>query len=78
MKPRKGTRLRVITVKGKREHLGTYIGETFIKIPTPKIRLDNGKIITGVECWWVTERQYIKGLNEADIAAAKLMKMKYD
>ena len=34
----------------------------------PKIKLDNGQIVWGCECWWGTE-EYIKQLIDKEIAA---------
>lgn len=40
---------------------GTYEGEQpcpkFFDLPNPKIKLDNGKIVWGMECWWGPEEE---------------------
>lgn len=53
---------------------GTYQGDQpcplFMDIPNPMIKLDNGKIVWGMECWWGSEeqvKQKIEGMEIIDV-----------
>lgn len=41
---------------------GVYSGdeETDLGFPSPKITLDNGKVVYGYQCWWAPEEQIKK------------------
>lgn len=41
-----------------------------LQIPNPKILLDNGDVVWGLECWWGSEeeiKELIKGLKIIDV-----------
>lgn len=87
MPPKKGDRVgAVASVNGNIVELfgyGTYEGEEipppdiaggFVTTPNPKIKLDNGDILWGCECWWSPEdilKEHIKGATVKDITIAE-------
>lgn len=77
MAHKKGDRVGAILKKeGEKVYLigyGTYEGEEIppdnikgfnIGIPNPKIKLDDGNIVWGCECWWMPEDKIKKQLKE--------------
>jgi len=57
---------------------GVYVGDEVppkevneifneIGLPNPKIELDNGKVVYGIECWWGSEEAIKKRLKEFQI-----------
>lgn len=74
---KKGTRVGAILYSTEKEvgflGYGTYVGDEIpplevggllhtAGIPNPKIELDSGKVVWGIECWW----------GDADIIKAKI------
>ena len=68
-----GLRVKVYTSKD-REYIGTGFIDSFVVVPfpdgrlirSPIIKLDNGDIVKGYMCWWVSAEDARRLENEAD------------
>lgn len=54
----RGTRLKIFILKEMKEYYGVLLTDYNIcskHVQRPQIQLDNGRIISGSECWWTPE-----------------------
>ena len=54
---------------------GVYLGDEIhpvLKFPNPKIRLDNGSIVWGCECWWAGEEETKKIIGDRKIVEVSI------
>ena len=62
---------------------GTYVGNEVppsyelddIKIPTPKILLDNGDVVWGNQCWWSGETRVKELIGTREVVEVKIQEV---